>query len=116
MLNKIWAGTTATLVVISMFLGVNLWLTKNALESAAKTAREHPRIIQSQDRITEFENRLDLRLNELEQQIEDSPNAQILIPADVATIWANGIDGLRDTGSDADESTKQLRRSDADKA
>lgn len=115
MFNKIWAGITATLVVISMFLGVNLWLTKNALQSAAKTAREHPRIIQSQDRIAEFENRLDVRLSELEQQIEESPNAQILIPADVANIWADGIDSLRDTGTDADTTAKLMRGPDADK-
>lgn len=116
MLNKILMGVTAALVAVSMFLGVNLWLTRNALQSAMKTAREHPRIIQSQDRITEFENRLDRRLSELAQQIEESPNAQILIPPDVANIWADGIDRLRNEGANADEPAKQLPRSDANKA
>lgn len=115
MLNKILMGVAAALFAVCAFIGIDLWLTKNALQDALATAKEHPKIVESQDRIAELETRLDRILNEVTQTIEESPNAQVLVPADIATAWGDGIDRLRDAGSNANEPAKQLQRSDANK-
>lgn len=97
-----------------------LWATSARLDTvedelAAKEelVEQQLKTIEGQNEISQFSNRINRRLDQLEQTIEDAPNAQTPVSPDVANAWGNAIDGLRDDAgvSPVDSGPKDMPRS-----
>lgn len=112
---KIAIGLTIATVAATSWLYVDLTLTKKALEEAREVSEAQANIIESQSRITVREIRTNTIVREATQAIEEAPNAQVLVPNDVAVPWADGIDRLRNDAGITDGATKILPRSDPPK-
>jgi hypothetical protein len=68
-------------------------------EKAAETAKAQTMVsegtAQAVDRVTLTERRITNEVHYVEKQIEALPSGEALVPDDVARIWADGVDRLR---------------------
>lgn len=107
-LVSILISAVATLVVSASFLFV-MW---RGAENAGKEAREFMRvqgaIIEAHNRISENETRVDRVVVDVVQRAMEAPNANVLVPPDVADAWLDGIDSLRNGETTVDHRDEDL--------
>jgi len=95
-LKNILIVLLVTLLILSTGL-YNLWQhDKRKLKAAQDTIAEQTRVILALEAVSVRERVVTRVVDRVVTQISESPNAEILVPSDIAAAWATGIDGLRD--------------------
>lgn len=91
--------------VVMAAVGVAVWvygdlmLTKQALEDQRELTAQYQHIAETQAAIQERDAIIVRVSDEADRAIQEAPNADTLIPPDVAIAWAVGIDSVRDAGT-----------------
>jgi hypothetical protein len=91
-------GLLAAMFALSMYIA-HLQTEMTKAKKAADVARAQTVVsdatAQAVDRVTLTERRITNEVRYVEKQIEALPSGEALVPDDVARIWGDGIDGLR---------------------
>lgn len=96
-------STISALVAATSFMFV-MWRGAEAdAKEAEELARVQGEIILAQTRISENEQHVDRTTAGAVQRVMEAPNAEDLVPPDLADAWLDGIDSLRNGETPTDE-------------
>lgn len=99
-------GLLFVMTVMSGFI-VKLQTDKKAAEEEAAAAKAQSTIsegtVQAVDRLLIEERRITEEVTNVVREIDALPSSKALVPDDVVAVWANGIDGLRDSADPAND-------------
>lgn len=91
-------GLLASMFAVAFYI-VHLQTETRKAKKAADVARAQSVVseatAQAVDRVTLTERRITNEVHYVEKQIEALPSGEALVPDDVARVWGDGIDGLR---------------------
>lgn len=102
MLTKILMGSTAMFAAAAFWFFTDATLTKHALENQRELTAAWEHVAEAQERIQVRERNIERTSRQATRAIQEAPNAHTLVPSDVATAWAAGIDSVRNAGSNAE--------------
>lgn len=81
---------------------------ENEADAQRELAEGFREVIKAQTLISQNENRVDNAANNGVRVVLETPNANAIIPPDVADAWLDGVNSLRDDPSRADERNAEL--------
>lgn len=98
---KTWMfrGLTVAVVVlffVAAFLYFALEDKQRSLDAANEIIKAQTLVLRIQDRVISFDREITNATNEVIETIEEAPNAETLVPPDVASAWHDAIVRLRD--------------------
>lgn len=100
----------ASMVAAASFLFVMWRGAEHDAQEAKAMAREANQIIAAQTRISENETRVDRVTVDVVQRALEAPNANELVPPDLADAWFGGVDSVRNSASAADKQSEDVQR------
>lgn len=99
-------GFPITHYLIMAAIGWALWtqadlaLTKDALEDQRELTAQYENALEVVQDIDRRDTIIIRASDEADRAIQEAPNADTLVPPDVASAWAAGIDSVRDAGTE----------------
>lgn len=113
------AWTIAALISTLAIMFVMWRGAEDKVDDYRLVVQAQTQVIEAQNHITEYENHIDQLLTRANRRVMESPNAQVLVPPDLADAWIDGINSLRDSGKSPpnrpNADVPRLRGSDAGK-
>lgn len=86
-------------IAAAVWMYGDLVLTKAALEDQRELTAQYQRIAETQAAIQQRDTVIIRAGEDAERAIQEAPNANTPVPADIAIPWAAGIDSVRDAGT-----------------